>query len=136
MALKARIDAGRTEAQAIADIDAEDSDGDGVSNHDEILAARTDLPGQIGYSPGLIGATGTDPCGTNPATAVSHVLETPPPPPCRADFNHTGALTVQDIFDFLAAYFAGTTTADINNANGLSVQDIFDFLAMYFAGCA
>ena len=28
-------------------------------------------------------------------------------PGCSADFNGSGALTVQDIFDFLAAYFAG-----------------------------
>lgn len=37
----------------------------------------------------------------------------PPPPPdpvgprCDADINGSGALTVQDLFDFLAAYFAG-----------------------------
>lgn len=29
------------------------------------------------------------------------------PAPCAADFNQSGAVTVQDIFDFLAAYFAG-----------------------------
>jgi hypothetical protein len=29
------------------------------------------------------------------------------PTPCAADFNRSGAVTVQDIFDFLAAYFAG-----------------------------
>jgi len=56
--------------------------------------------------------------------------------PCAADFNGIGGLTVQDIFDFLAAYFAGSTLADFNGAGGLSVQDVFDFLAAYFAGCA
>jgi hypothetical protein len=44
-------------------------------------------------------------------------------------------VTVQDIFDFLAAYFAGDTRADFNGAGGITVQDIFDFLAAYFAGC-
>jgi predicted outer membrane repeat protein len=29
------------------------------------------------------------------------------PPACAADFNHSGTLTVQDIFDYLAAWFAG-----------------------------
>jgi hypothetical protein len=29
------------------------------------------------------------------------------PVPCPADFNHSGSVSVQDIFDFLAAYFAG-----------------------------
>ncbi len=31
----------------------------------------------------------------------------PPPPACPADFNNSGSVSVQDIFDFLAAYFAG-----------------------------
>jgi hypothetical protein len=57
-------------------------------------------------------------------------------PCCKADFNQSGAVTVQDIFDFLAAYFGANPIADINGAGGVSVQDIFDFLAAYFAGCA
>jgi hypothetical protein len=55
--------------------------------------------------------------------------------PCLADFNSDGALTVQDIFDFLAAWFAGDAFADFNRVDGVSVQDIFDFLAAWFAGC-
>ncbi len=55
--------------------------------------------------------------------------------PCDADFNHSGILSVQDIFDFLAAYFAGQFFADFNHSNSLTVQDIFDFLAAYFAEC-
>lgn len=57
------------------------------------------------------------------------------PLPCRADFNGVGGVTVQDIFDFLAAYFAGQASADINGAGGVTVQDIFDYLALYFVGC-
>jgi hypothetical protein len=53
----------------------------------------------------------------------------------RADFNQSGATGVQDIFDFLAAFFAGQPLADVNGVSGHSVQDIFDFLAAYFAGC-
>jgi hypothetical protein len=65
-------------------------------------------------------------------------------PPCRPDFNGSGTISVQDIFDFLAAYFAGCTvpgappcyaSADFNGSGAISVQDIFDFLAAYFAGC-
>ncbi|MFN7022555.1 MAG: GC-type dockerin domain-anchored protein, partial [Phycisphaerales bacterium] len=56
-------------------------------------------------------------------------------PCCKADFNQSGTLTVQDIFDFLAAYFAGNLCADINESGTLTVQDIFNFLAAYFAGC-
>jgi hypothetical protein len=54
---------------------------------------------------------------------------------CRADINHSGDVGVQDLLDFLVAYFGGESTADFNGADGISVQDIFDFLAAYFAGC-
>ncbi len=53
---------------------------------------------------------------------------------CPADFNESGAVSVQDIFDFLAAYFAGLPEADINGSGTISVQDIFDFLTAYFSG--
>jgi len=56
-------------------------------------------------------------------------------PCCFADYNHSGAVTVQDIFDFLANYFAGNPNTNINGAGGLTVQDIFDFLEQYFTGC-
>ena len=55
--------------------------------------------------------------------------------PCPADFNGMGGLTVQDIFDFLAAWFSGNPSADFNHVNGITVQDIFDFLAAWFTGC-
>lgn len=51
-----------------------------------------------------------------------------------ADFNCTGGVTVQDLFDFLAAYFTGTPASDINGSGGITVQDLFDFLAAYFTG--
>jgi len=54
---------------------------------------------------------------------------------CAADFNGVGGLTVQDIFDFLAAYFANLPAADFNGVGGVTVQDIFDFLGAYFMGC-
>jgi len=54
---------------------------------------------------------------------------------CIADFNNSGAATVQDIFDFLAAYFASLPSADVNNSGAVTVQDIFDFLSAYFMGC-
>jgi hypothetical protein len=56
-------------------------------------------------------------------------------PACPADFNGVGGLNVQDIFDFLAAWFAGNPAADFNHAGGLGVQDIFDFLGAWFGGC-
>ena len=55
--------------------------------------------------------------------------------PCAADFNNSGAVTVQDIFDFLNAYFGNSPAADVNGQGGVTVQDIFDFLNVYFTGC-
>jgi hypothetical protein len=56
-------------------------------------------------------------------------------PRCAADYNGSGTLSVQDIFDYLNAWFAGNSHADTNHNGGLEVQDIFDFLNMWFAGC-
>jgi hypothetical protein len=55
-------------------------------------------------------------------------------PCCKADYNHVGGVTVQDIFDFLAGYFATNPFADANGSGSVTVQDIFDFLAAYFQG--
>jgi hypothetical protein len=44
-------------------------------------------------------------CGGFIRTTSSATLTVTVPPP--ADFNHSGVISVQDIFDFLAAYFAG-----------------------------
>jgi hypothetical protein len=57
------------------------------------------------------------------------------PPACPADFNGQGGVSTQDIFDFLAAYFASQPAADFNASGAVSIQDIFDFLAAYFTGC-
>jgi GDSL-like Lipase/Acylhydrolase family len=54
---------------------------------------------------------------------------------CPANFNGVSGVTVQDIFDFLSAYFSGAADADINLDSAVSVQDIFDFLSRWFAGC-
>jgi hypothetical protein len=66
---------------------------------------------------------------------INGTLGAQPPPTCRPDFNHSGTLTVQDIFDFLGAWFAVAPSADFDGVNGVTVQDIFGFLAAWFAGC-
>jgi hypothetical protein len=55
--------------------------------------------------------------------------------PCPADTNCSGSATVADIFDFLAAWFAGTPIGDFTHSNGVGVPDIFAFLTAWFAGC-
>jgi hypothetical protein len=54
---------------------------------------------------------------------------------CVADFNNSGAVSVQDIFDYLAAYFSNLPSADFNHSGSVSVQDIFDYLTAYFTPC-
>ena len=68
------------------------------------------------------------------------------PNPCRQDYNGDGLVTVQDIFDFLKAWFgsclgqAGAPcsgrSADFNGSGTITVQDIFDFLAAWFSACS
>jgi hypothetical protein len=58
-------------------------------------------------------------------------------PCCYPDYNKVGGITVQDIFDYLNDWFAGSPFANFGG-NGtpatLSVQNIFDFLNAWFAG--
>lgn len=56
-------------------------------------------------------------------------------PPCEVvDFNGSGAINPQDIFEFLTAYFAASPAADINGDSVRTPADIFAFLNAYFAG--
>lgn len=56
---------------------------------------------------------------------------------CPADFDCSlGAPTVQDLFDFLSAFFSADPSADFNGVGGVSVQDLFDFVNAYFSGCS
>ena len=58
-------------------------------------------------------------------------------PCCYADFNKTAGVTVQDIFDYLAKWFAGSPYARYagdGTGGAPTAQSIFDFLAAWFAG--
>jgi len=56
-------------------------------------------------------------------------------PSCLADINSDSALSPQDIFEFLTAFFANSSAADLNASGDVTLQDIFDFLTSYFSGC-
>jgi len=73
--LAVQINDGLTIQQAIQAVDGLDADGDGFTNGMEIRAPRPE--GGVGFHPGLIGLTGTDPCGPNPSTPVTNRNETP-----------------------------------------------------------
>ncbi len=58
-------------------------------------------------------------------------------PCCYANYNKTGGVTVNDIFDFLGDWFAGSPYANTGGTGAavpLSVQNIFDFLTNWFNG--
>jgi hypothetical protein len=88
---------------------------------------RTTYPGGIIESPravwidhaGLFAAAQALPTGTR----------------CAADVNRDGSVTVQDLFDFLGAWFGGQGAADFNNAGGVTLQDVFDYLGAFFTPC-
>lgn len=56
-------------------------------------------------------------------------------PCCKANFNQTGGVSVQDIFAFLTAWFVNDPIADFDGVGGVAVADIFGFLSAWFAGC-
>ena len=62
-------------------------------------------------------------------------FRTGPAVTCRADFNSSGAVDVNDIFSFLSAWFANDPRANFNGVNGIEVGDIFAFLSAWFARC-
>jgi hypothetical protein len=85
--------------------------------------------GVVGFIPYLIRVGGFD--QTSPTgNGLLHIGFAPT---CRCDWNLSGQLSVQDLFDFLASYFSGT--GDFNASGATTVQDIFDYLACYFGGC-
>lgn len=57
-------------------------------------------------------------------------------PPCDADFNNDGAVTVGDILDYLSAWSLGTDPrADTNKDGNFFVGDILDWIQIWAAGC-
>ena len=83
-------------------------------------------------SAGIGAVYATGPLGNN-----CNLVNNRAAPCCYADFNKTAGVTVQDIFDYLAAWFAGSPYARYagNGTGGApTAQSIFDFLAAWFAG--
>lgn len=100
-------------------------DGLGVTGASTPVLRLTGLPID---QPGAFACTVSNACGSD--TSAPAILSL-----CLADFNCSQTVSVQDILDFLAMYFAGNAAADFNLSGDVSIQDIFDYLAAYFAGC-
>jgi hypothetical protein len=54
---------------------------------------------------------------------------------CYANFNHVDGVTVQDLMDYLNAWFAGNIAADTDGNGTLSVSDLTQFVNVWTAGC-
>ncbi|HMN39886.1 MAG TPA: immunoglobulin domain-containing protein [Phycisphaerales bacterium] len=71
------------------------------------------------------------------ASAACNAAGNTTAPCCHADYNKVNGLSVQDIFDFLNDWFAGSPFAIVGSDGSggtLGVQNIFDFLNTWFAG--
>lgn len=53
----------------------------------------------------------------------------------RAGVGACGVLGVGDIFRFLSFWFSQSPLADFSADDEVTLQDLFDFLAAYFRGC-
>ena len=53
----------------------------------------------------------------------------------KAGTNQDGALDSDDFFDFLVAFFDGSSEADVNGDNAVDSDDFFDFFNNFLAGC-
>ena len=137
MDILARLNLGSNIEEALDAVHGIDSDGDGVANGVEILWARADAPGQVGYHPGLVGTTGTGPCNPDPTAAVTGQAETP----CYANCDGSTSaplLNVADFTCFLQKYAAGMPYANCDGstaAPALNVGDFTCFLQKYALGC-
>lgn len=54
---------------------------------------------------------------------------------CLADFDGSGSATIDDLFQFMNAWFMGDPRADANGQNGVTIDDLFIFLNAWFTGC-
>lgn len=54
---------------------------------------------------------------------------------CPANFNGVDGVTIQDVFEFLDAFGAGSMSADVNGDGDVGISDVSLFLDAYFAGC-
>lgn len=61
--------------------------------------------------------------------------QTMPGPACAGDFDHSGAVGVEDLFAYLIAWFGHDAAAEADGTPGITLQDLFDFLTDWFSPC-
>lgn len=94
-------------------------------------------PGQVVYMQWLIpSATAPNGEARSPVAQVTFFCGSMGcPPRCFADYDGSQVTTVNDLFSYLAAWFAGSARADSNGNGTVAVDDIFNFLSLWFQGC-
>jgi hypothetical protein len=58
-----------------------------------------------------------------------------PAGPCGDDFNNSGRVSPQDLYDFISAWYAQVAAADFNGSGVVDVQDIYDYVEVLLNGC-
>ncbi len=53
-------------------------------------------------------------------------------PVLRADLNHDGIVSLQDLFDFLQLWFSSNAAADVDSSGTVGIPDIFSYLQQWF----
>jgi probable HAF family extracellular repeat protein len=106
------------------------------SVRDVLAAANVDMSGWVLTSATGVSSDGRIVAGFGEHDGRGEAWIATLPAACVGDFNASGGITVQDVFDFLAAFFAAEPAADINRSGSVTVQDVFDFLAAFFEGCS
>lgn len=54
---------------------------------------------------------------------------------CPADLTHDRIVTIEDVFEYLRAYFGQQPDADFNGDGVMTLEDLLTFLAAWFEGC-
>lgn len=106
-----------------------------------IAAGARGFSSWIDFDDGMVGVFATDRSAADNVQPLLYQIRAAAqaavrdPIDCVADFNATGEVSVQDLFDYLTAFFADHPRADVNGFNGVTVQDLFDYLDAFFTGC-
>ena len=97
-------------------------------NYSGVGTATLTITNALAFTADTYSVVATNSCGPTSSNSVTLSF-------CIPDFNCANGVSVQDIFDFLQAWFSGNPRADVNAAGGIGTQDIFDFLGAWFGGC-
>jgi hypothetical protein len=110
-----------------------DLNNDGTANDSLFLFTFQDravlLDDDFYYFSTRIKATAT---GTSGLGANSSLLRIRA---CRADFDNSGSISIDDIFIYINAWFANNPRANWDCGTPLNIDDIFIYINAWFAGC-